>query len=542
LPSLKLWQRLLLASSCGLLEFLACPTFDLWPLAWVGFLPLLAAIDGVAPRRAFFYGWLAGAAGNAGGFYWINHLLVRFGHLPWAAAFPLFLLLVAYHGLHWGVWAFLVKRFRGRWPRLPFTLLAPVVMTALELLMPFIFNWYLAITQAWVLPVIQVAELTGPLGVTFLIMLGNGLLYDLLRSRRTRQPWPRNPLFAGAATLAAALLFGFIRLAQVESQRSVAPLLKIGVVQANIGIVQKRRSELAQTHHQLHLELSQGLEQQGAQLLVWPETSYSYPMERSRERDWPDGDRRRIMQGITVPLLFGARSYSHEQYPYNSAFIMETGGRIAGRYDKNFLLVFGEYIPFYKYFPDFKRWFPAASHFARGTEVTTFPFDNYRLAPLICYEDILPDFCRRVAKLKPNLLVNLTNDAWFGRTSEPYEHLALAVYRSVELRLDMVRAVNTGVSAFVEASGRVRSQTASCDPVETPGMAPETLLDTAALMPPPSTVYAAVGDLFGYLNLVLLLALLAWPKRYAKVIPRVSPKKGERFITTETRRTRREKS
>lgn len=534
---MKHWRRLLLASSCGVLVFLACPTLDLWPLAWVGFLPLLVAIDGVAPRRAFLYGWLAGAAGNAGGFYWINHLVVRFGNLPWAAAFPLFLLLVAYHGLHWGAWAFLVKRFRNRWPRIPFTLLAPVVMTALELLMPFIFNWYLAITQAWVLPVIQVAELTGPLGVTFLIMLCNGLLYDLLRARRARQPWLRTPLLAGAATLAAALLFGFIRLAQVESRRSAAPQIKVGVVQPNIGIVQKHSPELAQTHHQLHLELSRALEQQGAQLLVWPESSYSYAIERSMERDWPAPDPRRVMQGLSAPLLFGALSYSRqESYPYNTAFMMEPGGRITGRFDKNFLLVFGEYIPFYEYLPSFKRWFPAASHFARGTEVVTFPLDGYRLAPLICYEDILPGFCRRVAKLKPNLLVNLTNDAWFGRTSEPYGHLALAVYRSVELRLDMVRAVNTGVSAFVEASGRVRSQTASCDPVETPDVAPATLLDTAALLPPPSTVYAAVGDLFGYLNLVLLLALLVWPQRYAKATPCVSSKSGKKKLTAEARR------
>ena len=526
---MKLWQRLLLAASSGVLEFLACPTVDLWPLAWVGFLPLLAAIDGVAPRRAFLYGWLAGAAGNAGGFYWINHLLVRFGHLPWPAAFPLFLLLVAYQGLHWGVWAFCINRFRDRWPRISLTLLAPVVMTALELLMPFIFNWYLAITQAWVLPVIQVAELTGPLGVTFLIMLGNGLLYDLLRAGRVRQPWPRTPLIAGSATLAVALLFGFIRLAQVDGRRNAAPKVQAGVVQANIGIAEKHRPELAQTHHQMHLDPSRKLERQGAQLLIWPESSYPYAIERSMERDWPDGDSRRIMQGLTAPLLFGARSYSREeQYPYNTAFIMETGGKIAGRYDKNFLLVFGEYIPFYEYFPDFKRWFPAASHFTRGTEVVTFPLDDYRLAPLICYEDILPDFCRRLARLKPNLLVNLTNDAWFGRTSEPYEHLALAVYRSVELRLDMVRAVNTGVSAFIEASGRVRSQTPSYDPAETPGVAPATLLDAAALLPPPNTVYAAVGDLFGYLNLAVLLALIVWPSGVQKLrlgcLPRVAKK------------------
>src|SRR5205814_5021079 len=100
------------------------------------------------------------------------------------------------------------------------------------------------------------------------------------------------------------------------------------------------------------------------------------------------------------------------------------------------------------------------SNFARGSSVTTFPFGPWRLAPMICYEDIIPSFGRRLVAQEPppNLLVNITNDAWFGATSEPYEHMALAVYRAVEHRLDLVRAVNTGVSAVIDATGRVRAK------------------------------------------------------------------------------------
>ena len=149
-------------------------------------------------------------------------------------------------------------------------------------------------------------------------------------------------------------------------------------------------------------------------------------------------------------------------------------------------MLFGEYIPFYDAIPWFTKLFPEASNFSRGSEPATFPLQvggrDYRLGPLICYEDILPGFARRVARLDPNAFINITNDAWFGRTAEPYQHLALAVFRSVEHRIEMIRAVNTGVSAHIDAAGRVRAQTESVDPDELPPPTPKTLLVDLAML------------------------------------------------------------
>ncbi|HEY3359710.1 MAG TPA: hypothetical protein VGQ83_41055, partial [Polyangia bacterium] len=182
-----LW-RVGLASLAGALAFLATATFDQWYLMWVGLVPLLFVIRDRTPGRAFLYGWLAGFVANAGGFYWIAGLLVRFGHMPLAVAMPLFWLLAAYQGLIIGLFAWLLTLVRRRAPTLPVTLLAPVLMTALELCFPLVFPWYFAITQAWIRPVIQVADLAGPRGVTFLLVLVNGAFYDLLESRRARRP------------------------------------------------------------------------------------------------------------------------------------------------------------------------------------------------------------------------------------------------------------------------------------------------------------------------------------------------------------------
>jgi apolipoprotein N-acyltransferase len=515
--------NLLCAAASGCLLFLACADFDVWPLAWFAFLPLLVATHGVRPRRAFLYGWLCGLIANGGGFYWITNLLMRFGHMSWPPSFALFLLLALYQGLHFGLFLYLLRRVQRRAPHLPATLVAPVLMTALELLMPFIFPWYLAITQAWVLPVIQIADLTGPLGVTFLLMLANGMLYDLVtvwRERRaapegaTPRPLPRRALIAGSAALVFALGYGALRIHQIDARWRAAPKVKIGVVQANIGIVQKGQARLAPDHLRIHQEETRKLVGQGAELVIWPESSYPYALEREATRDWPALHPYRVMKDLGVPLIFGVITWSRdEKYPHNSALFMEPDGRITGRFDKNYLLVFGEYIPFYEQLPAFKKWFPAASHFARGTEVTSFSFRDWRIGPLICYEDIIPAFGRRLAPLKPNLLVNVTNDAWFGATSEPYEHLALSVFRSVEHRLALVRSVNTGVSAYVDAKGKVYNKSKSVDPVITPGVPPVSLVDEVAMLQGSETVYAAVGDLFGYLDLALAVALVVLPVR-----------------------------
>ena len=520
---MKTWLiRLLACVGSGCLWFLACADFDVWPLAWVAMLPCLLVIRQVTPRSAFFWGWVTGTVASGGGFYWITHLLMRFGHMHWVPAFALFALMVAYQGVHFGLMALALRWMRRRGTTLPMTLLLPVAFTPLEAIMPFIFPWYVSITQAWVVPVIQVADLAGPSGVTFLLLLSNGMLYDLVTARLQRRPWPLRPVAVGAVVIAAALVYGGVRMSQYRTRWEQGPKVKVGLVQANVGITEKHRAGLRREHLKIHHDASRKLQRDGAQLLVWPESSYPYIFWRHMQRDYADDDLRRVMRGLTVPLVFGVltldRDRKKEPYPYNTAYYMEPDGRITGRFDKNFLLIFGEYIPFLEHLRKFRKYVPEASHFARGHEVTTFNFGKYRLGPMICYEDIIPAFGRRLAKHRPHLLVNITNDAWFGATSEPAEHMALAVYRAVELRVGLVRSVNTGISAFIDATGKVMSKTRSVDPVETPGVPPETLMDEMTMMEGGGTVYAAVGDLFSYLNLACLLLLLGWTWRNSKAV------------------------
>jgi apolipoprotein N-acyltransferase len=512
-----------IALGAGVLLFLSCADFDVWPLTWFAIVPLLAVVLDERTRRPWVYGFLCGLTANGGGFYWIVGFLERFGHLPLVAALPIFALLISYQAITFALFAWMVRRLDERL-HLGMTFTAPVVYVAVELVVPYVFPWYLAITQAWVRPVIQVADLTGPLGVSFLLVMVNGALYDLYAAMRNKLPVPRRRVGVAVAVMVACLAYGQVRIHQVERARVAAPKLAVGVVQANIGIHEKFHPALAERQLELHQRLSVELERRGAQLIVWPESSYPYLFRRDQSRDWPIDDPARVQRGFSTPVLFGSLTVGRPPSDaYNTALLLDRDGDVRGKFDKNILMVFGEYIPYYEQLKWVRRFIPEMSNFGRGTDVELFPLalpsgDTAWLAPMICYEDIFPSFGRRLAQKQagaPNLLVNITNDAWFGRTSEPYEHLALSVYRSVELRLDLVRAVNTGVSAFVDSTGRVYQRGPAVDPdegVEPP--APVTLLDAAALQRP-FTVFATLGEWFGAACLAVLVLLGLRARRLA---------------------------
>ena len=517
----------------GTLLFLSCADFDIWPLAWIGFTPLLWALldsEGM-PRteRPFLYGFLTGLFANGGGFYWIVGLLMRFGHMPFLAAAPLFALLIAYQAITFGLFAWLLCRLRAQ-VDVRVTFLAPLVWVACELCVPYVFPWYLSITQAWVPTVIQVMDLTGPLGVSFLLVLSAGALFDVSQAVRRRagrlrllDKELRAPLLA-VFTILAALSYGAVRMHQIDAQRAAAPKLRVGVVQANIGIHEKFVPGLREQQHAVHTKLSAELAARGAELIVWPESSYPYPLPRSLRHDLPDGHPAQIQKGFKAPIILGALTLEQdpdgEYVPYNTAVMLDKSGTVTGTFDKNFLLIFGEYLPFARELGWLRRMIPEISNFARGTTTTTFPIEHegktYRLGPMICYEDIIPAFARRLFsdKQPPNLLVNITNDAWFGATSEPYEHMALAVFRAVEHRVDLVRAVNTGVSVFVDAAGRVRQKGPSVDPSLTPGVQPVTLLEDVALLEA-GGLYQALGETFGSVCLGIVLFLFVLARRRA---------------------------
>src|ERR1700689_2237149 len=320
-----------LVTLSGCLWFLACAPLDLAALAWIASVPMLIAIDRAPPYpRALFLGWWAGVVETGGGFYWMIDLPHRFAGFPWIVAALAFFAFCASRALIFLLFTAVARAIRRK-IRVPFAVLAPPLMVACELAVPQVFPSGQWISQAWQPLVIQIAEITGPWGVTALLMAVNGALVDLIDGPRAAR-WP---LIGAATALAASLIFGAVRMRQVDEALAHVPWLKVGLVQPNIAYSSDGDISTEEAVRELTAlqEQSRRLQHLGASLVVWSEGSYPATLLRDMTADFTEDSPAMIRRGISIPLVIGASTYDtqHDQ-AFNSALLLETNGNVGGRY------------------------------------------------------------------------------------------------------------------------------------------------------------------------------------------------------------------
>ena len=492
---------LLSAVASGIMYFLGFCGFGIDYFVWICLVPWLVWYAWRRPsgRLAFLVAWLTGFSAHLGGYYWITYMLENFGHLPTPIAYFLYALLCAAQSSIFGAWGYLTRWLEVR--GLPLWLAAAATMPVLEWLNPAIFPSYLANGLYKRLSLIQSAELWGVIGLTLVAMLVNTAIATVISGRVLRLPrHVSQQKFVVLAALGFSLLnigWGHMRLGETQALLNSPSLeskaLKIGSVQSNMGIFEKRQQPTE--GHRRHLALSRELEAQGADLIVWPESGYFFPLRRGRPNL-----KARVSQDLATPLIFGGVSFDRDkdgknQKIWNTAYLIDEKGEVLGTYDKTYLLAFGEYIPFGDWFPFLYKLSPNTGSFTRGAQTNPLVHNEIKYGILICYEDILPNFVLDVMEHRPDILINITNDAWFGDTHEPIIHLALSTFRSVEHRRYLVRSTNTGISAVIAPTGEITHQTGT--------FTQETLL--ASVIPlKDETLYSKFGNWLGW---VLLLAL-----------------------------------
>jgi apolipoprotein N-acyltransferase len=442
----------------GLLYFVAFAGFDIWPLTFVALVPLYLSLFGQSPKRATWLGFLTGLTMNLGGFYWLLNMLKTFSGFPTAICLVFVVIICAYQGSRFALLGWLHGRATSRgWPAAP---VFAAAFVASELVYPLLFPWYYAATIHKLPVLMQAADLGGPILIGLVLVAVNLAIAEPLRARLSKTPL--NPRIVGTGVLAllALILYGAVRIPMVRAAAEKAEAVRVGFVQGNMGLMQKREdpSEGLRRHRRLTAELRA----KGAELVVWSESSVTFavPEELGTKGNF---FRDRFAASLGVPTIFGAvlfRADEDRERWFNTALATNARGEVTGRYDKQFLLAFGEYLPFGDTFPILYKWSPHSGRFSKGTSLDPVEVEikgeKHNVTVLICYEDILPSFTNRaVAHADPELLVNITNDAWFGDSTEPWEHLALAKFRAVEHRRFLVRSTNTGVSAIVDPTGGV---------------------------------------------------------------------------------------
>ncbi len=453
-------RDILLSFFSGILLILSFPNFDLESLAWFALVPLFYSIEGKGLYHSFILGFLTGVISFLGILYWIIVAVHTYGNVPLILSGFILLLLVVYLSLFIGAFAFLTRFIQIR-SGLQTILFTPVLWVALEYLRSFLltgFPWAnLGYSQYLNLPFLQMADMTGPYGLSFVILLVNATLFRVLH-----QSPKRTFLFIEVATtvilLLGLLIYGYLKMGTVDRQMIQNPPLKIGLVQGNIDQSVKWDESFQKETLKIYEKLSSKVAEEKPDLIIWPETAAPFFFQDAKEYQPFILD---IPKRTNAFLLFGTPSYKIQKGKvdhYNSAYLVSPSGERAGRYDKIHLVPFGEYVPMQDLLFFIGSLGEGIGDFKSGREIFNFALPQGKFGVLICFEIIFPDLCRRFVKRGANCLVTITNDAWFGRTSAPYQHFSMAAFRAVENRVFVARAANTGITGFIDPKGKIVKQ------------------------------------------------------------------------------------
>lgn len=511
-------RHILLAATTGILLPLCFPKFDVGLLAWVALIPLHIALDSSRRTQAFWLGWLSGMIGFTGIMSWVVTAMHTYGKVPLLISYGIMLLLTAYLGLFVAVYSAGVVWFRMLVPRYGL-FAAPCLWVTLELLRTYLLSglpWSLfGYSQYRQLDLIQVADHLGVYGISFLIVLTNVALAELYSwlmplfrgFRPARLPWEL--VTTSAMLIGLSWAYSTSVIVSEESERPKATI-QVGVVQPNIDQAVKWdqgfREETLRRYD--HLTESFGY---GTDLIIWPEAATPFVYERE-----PLYQLQLVAMATraSAPLLFGSPAvrFDADRKPYllNSAYLLSPEGSLLGRYDKQHLVPFGEYIPLKSsalFFLD--KLVEGIGDFQAGPGPTilsiqpkmsdeSMPQRPVKFGVLICYEVIFPDLVRHMAAAGAEFLVTITNDAWFGDSSAPAQHFSMVVFRSVENHRAFARAANTGISGFIDPFGRI---------IKASPIFMQTALQATIPVRQQQTFYSRYGDVFAYGCMIISLLL-----------------------------------
>ena len=494
----------ILAALSGVLFVLPLVSKHLSLIAWVSLVPLFYALESM-PRHSFRTGLIFGIVANYVGQYWMVETLTRFGGFPIAVSFIFILVYCLYLGIQYALFTYLIDKIKLIQNRSVSVLNVFVICflwIVLEHFYPVLFPYGLGNTQAYNLRVIQISDLLGVSFLSFIIVFFNLTVYSIARSVFQKGKKPLFEVVLSIALIVLLIIYGSVRINQEIINVSKAEKITIGVVQANFDFFEKTEQNsrsIIEEHKKMSMTIN------NADLIIWPETSLQKWIDvRAEYLNFPE-EEKTIPEIEGTYFLLGGLSYMIEPSEenegdfvftqYNSAFLADWNGKILDKYDKVQLLLFGEYLPLSDLMPWIKYLSPVSGDFTPGTELNVLNISDkgIKIGPLICYEDIIPSFSRNFSIKGVNILINLTNDAWFGRSIAPYQHLLVSIPRAVETRRYLIRSTNTGVSAIINSIGEVTN--------ETEIFKKEVFVDSVALLYS-DTVYMKVGDIFPFLCLI----------------------------------------
>jgi apolipoprotein N-acyltransferase len=494
--------NLLLSLTAGVLLALSFPRYGSPAFAWIALVPLLVvisgwqarpgALPGLPARPAFGYGLAAGLVYFIGTIYWTGTVVATFGGLATPIAVVAMLLLALYMALYPALTALITSRMVARMG-VAGLLVAPAAWVGTEFLRGVLFGGFpwvpLGNSQVTMLPVAQLASLLGVYGLSALVALINVLVACALLTTGRRR---LTAIVAGVVILAVVAGWGTWRIGDGALLRAGTPV-RVGLVQGNIAQEDKWNPSEARRIFTTYIAMTRDAARRGAQFILWPESSTPFMFEEHVE----GGETiRALAREVGAPVLFGSDQIERQPVPrmFNSAFLVAPDGTTSGVYRKIHLVPFGEYIPGKALISFVSPLVQSLAEFAPGTSMVLLPVNGHLASTAICYEVVYPSLVREAVLQGSELLTTITNDAWYGQSSAPYQHFAMASMRAIEQGRYLARAANTGISGIVDPYGRVVEQSALFEQV---GLVGEARFLTVR------TLYSRIGDLVAYLALAV---------------------------------------
>jgi apolipoprotein N-acyltransferase len=487
---------------------LGTPGYDVPGLPFVCLAPFLAiAVSARSARQAAWRGWIAGTAGNLPLYYWIAYTIAVQGKLGWALGSLAAFLVSAYVGAWFSVAAAAARGLEGRFGEVGLWLF-PAAWTAVEMARSHLFSgfpWMLLGYSVAGSPTLrQAADLAGVHGLSFLLALSGVSLY--LAGKRLsegRNAKAAVSLIPGIAAFLFLVLYGRAGSVNPQDPAVRVPEVKVAIAQGGIDQSEKWDPGKQSATLDIYADLTWKARDAGAEVVVWPETAapffYGWEAKLSRRLD-------AIVVSGGIPVIFGAPWYDPAGGGkfYNSVFHMDARGIVLGRYDKRHLVPFGEYIPLRSALFFLSKLTAGEEDFSTGTGPALFRVGGRPVAASVCYEALFPALIRDGVLGGAEWLVNVTNDAWFGDTVAPHQHLAMARLRCVEFRRPMVRAANSGISAIIGVDGGIAASL---------GLFRRGVLVGSVRPATGETVYAKTGEIFGISCSILTVFAFIFPLR-----------------------------
>ena len=483
----------------GILTALAFPKFNLSFLIWISLIPLLWVMANKTPKQAFVLGLIAGFGFYALLLYWIPDVPAHYGNLSWSFSLLIYVVFMLYLALFWGFFSLVMARIRRTLPLAGY-IIAPFIWVAFEFILTHLltgFPWgLLGYAQYQNLMFIQTASVTGIYGLSFLIVLFQSLFVLSMKHRK------RKYFFSGLVIVLLVHLGGYICLQTPPSQTGA---FKASVIQGNVSSDIQWNSMSYEGIVQLfeqHMDLTKQASSEGSELIIWPE--FSVPLCFSCSYGIYLDFQNRIIQfvkdsGKTLLLGTNETKAGPEKDEYFNTALCLGPNLQTSEYYKMHLVPFGEYTPYPKIFSFINTVTHAIGDVTPGKEYTLHDLNGIRFGSPICFEIVFPDLVRHFVKNGAQFLTTITNDGWYGKSSAPRQHFAIATLRAVENRRFLLRSATTGISGVIDPYGRIlqRSQ-----------LGTQTYLSGQITPRSDLTIYARLGDAFAYIGLTLSLLFL----------------------------------